>query len=79
MPILLLVKPIPGHVITHEIGHGIGLGHVQPVDGSKLMEPFVNLGFYYGVQLDDQLGGYLSTATIVRQMERRQQPRIWAT
>ena len=33
------------NVISHEHGHGIGQAHVCPINGSKLMEPFINLGF----------------------------------
>jgi len=33
------------NVVTHEMGHGIGLEHVCPSIGTKLMEPFVNTGF----------------------------------
>ncbi|MEM9826194.1 MAG: matrixin family metalloprotease, partial [Planctomycetota bacterium] len=40
------------NVLAHEAGHGIGLAHVLPVDGTKLMEPFINLGFLT-VQEDD--------------------------
>ncbi|MDT0556656.1 T9SS type A sorting domain-containing protein [Patiriisocius hiemis] len=43
------------NVLAHEIGHGIGLLHVCPVEGSKLMEPFVNISFF-GQQEDDILG-----------------------
>ncbi len=32
------------NVTMHEHGHGMGLGHVTPVDGTKLMEAFVGLG-----------------------------------
>ncbi len=38
----------------HEAGHGIGLGHVEPVDQTKLMEPFVSFA-YRGAQYDDIL------------------------
>lgn len=40
------------NVVEHEHGHGLGLGHVCPVDNTKLMEPFINLGFT-GIQFDD--------------------------
>ncbi len=40
------------NVLTHEGGHGIGIAHSMPTDGTKLMEPFLNEGFY-GTQLDD--------------------------
>ncbi len=42
------------NVLTHEAGHGIGLGHTIPVDQTKLMEPFVNFAFI-GPQHDDIL------------------------
>ena len=40
------------NTVSHEVGHGIGLGHVCPVNNTKLMEPFINLGFD-GAQFDD--------------------------
>lgn len=40
------------NMLAHEIGHGLGLAHVCPLDNTKLMEPFINLGFD-GVQFDD--------------------------
>lgn len=40
------------NVLSHEVGHGLGIAHVLPVNGTKLMEPFVNLSFY-GPQEDD--------------------------
>ena len=43
------------NVFSHEHGHGAGLNHVCPVNGTKLMEPFVNLGFR-GLQHDDIRG-----------------------
>ncbi|MCA9125524.1 MAG: tandem-95 repeat protein [Planctomycetales bacterium] len=43
------------NVIAHESGHGIGLGHVIPVDETKLMEPFASVAFL-GPQHDDILG-----------------------
>lgn len=33
------------NVLTHEIGHGLGISHVCPVNETKLMEPFVSLAF----------------------------------
>lgn len=33
------------NTIMHEHGHGLGVSHVCPVSGSKLMEPFLNTGF----------------------------------
>ena len=33
------------NTLAHEIGHGLGLSHVCPTDSTKLMEPFINLGF----------------------------------
>ncbi len=44
------------YVVAHEIGHGVGLGHVCPVDGSKLMEPSVNTNFT-SARHDDIRGG----------------------
>lgn len=44
------------NVLMHEAGHGIGLGHVDPVNQTKLMEPFLSTAFY-GPQHDDILGG----------------------
>ena len=43
------------NVLMHEIGHGIGLGHVFPGDNTKLMEPTISLNFA-GPQQDDLLG-----------------------
>ena len=40
------------NTVTHEHGHGLGLIHVVPCDGTKLMEPFI-LSFLEGVQVDD--------------------------
>lgn len=42
------------NVLMHEIGHSLGLGHVQPVNQSKLMEPTLSLA-YLGAQHDDRL------------------------
>ena len=42
------------NVLTHEIGHGVGLRHVCPVNTTKLMEPFVTTAFL-GPQQDDIL------------------------
>jgi Secretion system C-terminal sorting domain/Matrixin len=42
------------NVLTHEIGHGIGIRHVCPVNTTKLMEPFVTTAFL-GPQEDDIL------------------------
>ena len=44
------------NVISHEHGHGLGMLHVCPANGSKLMEPFINTSFD-GPQLDDILNG----------------------
>ncbi len=44
------------NTVMHEHGHGLGLGHVIPVNGTKLMEPFLNTGFL-GQQDDDIRGG----------------------
>jgi hypothetical protein len=43
------------NVLAHEHGHGLGLDHACPIDGTKLMEPLVSLGFD-GPQHDDVLG-----------------------
>ncbi len=45
------------NILTHESGHGIGLGHVIPVNQTKLMEPFFSLAFS-GPQHDDILGAH---------------------
>ncbi|MDB3866113.1 BspA family leucine-rich repeat surface protein, partial [bacterium] len=42
------------NVLAHEVGHGVGLAHVCPVNQTKLMEPFVNSAFI-GPQEDDIL------------------------
>ncbi|GER59832.1 hypothetical protein ULMA_19400 [Patiriisocius marinus] len=42
------------NVLTHEIGHGLGIAHVCPVNETKLMEPFVTVNFL-GPQEDDIL------------------------
>lgn len=44
------------NVVSHEHGHGIGLLHVCPIAGTKLMEPFYS-DDYYGPQQDDIRGG----------------------
>ena len=49
------VAPAFHNVFSHEHGHGVGLGHVCPLDNTKLMEPLVNLGFT-GLQHDDIRG-----------------------
>jgi hypothetical protein len=33
------------YVLAHEHGHGVGLLHVCPLNGTKLMEPIINTGF----------------------------------
>ena len=43
------------NVVTHEHGHGLGLGHQTPCNNSKLMEPFINTNFDM-VALDDRRG-----------------------
>lgn len=40
------------NIMEHEIGHALGLPHVCPVNQTKLMEPYINLGFR-GSQFDD--------------------------
>jgi len=40
------------NIVEHEIGHALGLPHVCPVNQTKLMEPFINLGFR-GCQFDE--------------------------
>ncbi len=42
------------NVLQHEIGHGLGISHVCPVNETKLMEPFVTTAFA-GPQEDDIL------------------------
>jgi LEA14-like dessication related protein len=42
------------NVLTHEIGHGLGISHVCPITQTKLMEPFVTTAFM-GPQEDDIL------------------------
>lgn len=43
------------NTLSHEHGHGLGLQHVLPQNGTKLMEPVLNLGFD-GPQEDDIRG-----------------------
>jgi hypothetical protein len=46
------------NVVTHEHGHGMGLGHVIPNDDTKLMEPYVCGPYdFVGPQDDDIRGG----------------------
>lgn len=42
------------NTLAHEHGHGLGLDHVCPINGTKLMEPFLTLVFD-GPQHDDVL------------------------
>lgn len=42
------------NVLQHEIGHGLGMAHVCPINQTKLMEPFVTTAFV-GPQPDDIL------------------------
>ena len=44
------------NVLSHEHGHGLGIGHVCPVQQTKLMEPFVSTQFD-GPQHDDIRAG----------------------
>lgn len=44
------------NVVAHEHGHGLGLDHVCPADGTKLMEPYATTG-YEGPQFDDVMSG----------------------
>ena len=44
------------NVLSHEMGHGLGINHVCPVDMTKLMEPFVTT-LFDGPQFDDTLAG----------------------
>jgi hypothetical protein len=43
------------NTFMHEVGHGLGLDHVDPVDNTKLMEPYLNSNFS-GPQDDDIRG-----------------------
>ena len=45
----------PRNVITHEIGHALGLRHPESSDAAILMEPFFSVAFD-GPQFDDILG-----------------------
>ena len=45
------------NMIMHEIGHGIGLNHVEPTNHTKLMQPFISTAFE-GPQFDDILGAH---------------------
>ena len=45
------------NIIYHEHGHGLGMPHVCPVDHTKIMEPYLNLGFL-GLQHDDIRAGH---------------------
>jgi hypothetical protein len=40
------------NTISHEHGHGLGFRHVCPMDGTKLMEPFINVGFDHSAEDD---------------------------
>ena len=44
------------NTVAHEIGHGVGLIHVVPCNGTKLMEPQISTGFDM-VAIDDLRGG----------------------
>jgi hypothetical protein len=43
------------NVVSHEMGHGLGLMHVCPTNQTKLMEPYLSLN-YDGPQHDDVRG-----------------------
>lgn len=43
------------NILMHELGHGLGLGHVAPTNGTKLMEPYLSTSFD-GPQDDDIRG-----------------------
>ena len=43
------------NMLMHEIGHGVGLNHVEPTSQTKLMEPKISTRFD-GPQYDDILG-----------------------
>src|SRR5262245_53899318 len=43
------------NVVSHEMGHGLGLMHVCPVNQSKLMEPYLSMSFD-GPEHDDIRG-----------------------
>lgn len=45
------------NTLMHEIGHGIGIAHVESSDSSFLLEPFINTSFD-GPQLDDILAAH---------------------
>lgn len=45
------------NVLTHEVGHAIGLGHIESNDSNSLMEPQLHLSFD-GPQLDDVRGAH---------------------
>ncbi len=47
------------NLVAHEHGHGLGIAHTCPEDGSKLMEPTIRTNFD-GPQLDDQLSGHVN-------------------
>jgi hypothetical protein len=44
------------NIIMHELGHAVGIRHVCPANGTKLMEPFLTTAFD-GPQHDDIRGG----------------------
>ena len=43
------------NTLSHEHGHGLGLGHSCPIEQTKLMEPFIS-SMFDGPQFDDILG-----------------------
>jgi hypothetical protein len=44
------------NVTAHEHGHGLGFNHVDPINGTKLMEAFASTSFD-SIQFDDMLAG----------------------
>lgn len=40
------------NILSHEAGHGLGINHVEPINQTKLLEPFATTAFD-GPQIDD--------------------------